>query len=92
MPSTPLTCSSIGAATVSRTVVGVGPGIDGRHLHGRRRHVGILRDRQREHGHAARQHDDERDHRGEDRADRRRSVQSRLLSSVQGVRGDAIGR
>ncbi len=67
MFSTPLTCSSIGAATVFAHRLGVGPGVDGRHQHRGRRHLGILRHRQREHGHAARQHDDDREHDGEDR-------------------------
>ena len=67
MPSTPLTCSSIGAATVSRTVCGAGSRIEGRHLHRRRRHLGILRHRQREHGHASRQDEDHGDDGGEDR-------------------------
>ena len=67
MFSTPLTCCSIGAATVSSTSWALAPGIAGRHLHGRRRDVGILGDRQHEHGQRAGQRDDDRQHRGEDR-------------------------
>ena len=37
----------------------VGPGIDGRDQHRGRRHLGVLRHRQCEHRHSARQHDDE---------------------------------
>ena len=47
--------------------LGVGAGVDGRHLHRGRRHVGVLRHRQREHGHAARQHEDHGNDGGEDR-------------------------
>ena len=46
---------------------GVGARIEGRHQHRRRRHLGVLRHRQREHGHAPRQHEDDGDDRGEDR-------------------------
>jgi len=56
MFSTPLTCSSI-----------VGSGIDGRDQHCGRRDFGVLRHRQREHRHCARQHDDQREHDGEHR-------------------------
>ncbi len=68
MPSTPLTCSSIGAATVSRTVWAVRARVEGRHLHRGRRHLGILRHRQREDGHTAGQHEDDRNHGRENRA------------------------
>ena len=71
--------------------LGVGSGIDGRHLHGGRRHFGILRDRQREHGHAARQHDDHGDDRGEDRADRRRSVTNHRTVALSVALGQGSG-
>ena len=48
MPSTPLTCCSMGAATVSATTCGVGAGIDGRDLDRGRRDLRILGDRQRD--------------------------------------------
>ena len=47
--------------------LGVGAGIDGGHLDRRRRDLRVLRDRQREHGDAAAQRDDDRQHRGGDR-------------------------
>ena len=47
MSSTPFTCCSIGAATVSATIAGVRPGVDRRHLDRRRGDVRVLRDRQR---------------------------------------------
>ena len=52
----------MGAATVSRTVAAVGRRVEGRHLHGGRRHFGVLRDGQREVGHETRQRDDDGDH------------------------------
>ena len=45
----------------------IGPGIQRRHLHRRRRDVRILSHRQREHRHAAGEHEHDRDHRGENR-------------------------
>ena len=47
--------------------LGVGARIAGRHLHRRRRDVGILGDRQHENRQRAGQRDDDRQHRGEDR-------------------------
>ena len=80
MPSTPLTCSSIGAATVSRTVCALAPGIERGHLHRRRRHFRVLGDRQREHGDAARQRDDDGDHRGENRPIDEKARHTRTLA------------
>src|SRR5262245_3305393 len=48
MPSTPLTCCSIGSATASTTVRALAPGLARGDLHGRRHDIRILRDRQRE--------------------------------------------
>ena len=67
MPSTPLTSCSIGEATVSASDLGVGPGIVGRDLDGRRRDLGILLDRQREQRDGADEHRHDRDDVGEDR-------------------------
>ena len=48
--------------------LGAGAGIARGHLHGRRHHIGILRDGQAEHGHAADDDDQNRDDVGEDRS------------------------
>ena len=45
MLSTPLTCCSMGAATVSWHDLGVGAGVGARHLHRGRRDLRVLRDR-----------------------------------------------
>src|SRR5262249_48147272 len=47
--------------------LGVGPRVDGGHLDGRRRDLGILRDRQLRQGDNADDDEDNRQHRGEDR-------------------------
>ena len=67
MPSTPLTCSSMGAATVSAHRGGVGARIEGRYQHSRRRDLRVLSHRQREHRYSTRQNENDGDDRGEDR-------------------------
>ena len=62
IPSTPFTCSSIGAATVSDDGPGVGPGVGRGDDHLRRHHVRVLGDRQlRQREHAA-ERDQHREH------------------------------
>ncbi len=68
MPSTPLTCSSIGAADRIAHGLGVGAGVERRYQDRGRSHFGILRHRQREHGDTAGQHEYDRQHGGEYRS------------------------
>jgi hypothetical protein len=53
--------------------LGVRPRVKGRDLHGRGRDLGVLRHRQREHGHPPRQHEDQ----GEEGADRLAATKTR---------------
>ena len=83
MSSTPLTCCSIGSATVSIDGAGAGAGIAGRHLDGRRHDVGILRHRQTEERDRA---DD--DHQDGDDVGQDRPLDEEFRRSCASVRAD----
>ena len=64
----PLNCCSMTCVTVLCTVVGRGARVSCRDRDGGRGNARILRDRQSRDGERARQHDDDRQHPGEDGA------------------------
>ena len=68
MPSTPLTCSSIGCRHRLEDRFGVRSGIERGHQDRGRGDLRVLRHREREHGHPAGQYENDRQHGGEDRA------------------------
>ena len=72
---------------MSATTWALAPGYVRRHLHRRRRDVGILRDRQHERRHAADQQDDDRHHPGEDR-----TIDEELGEHAAGAQGWRAGR